>query len=85
MEKRKDKNNYYLYIAEEISSRGTCIRNNYGSIIVKNDEIIATGYTGSPRGRKNCCDLGECRKKRIILLVVLVMKNAEVFIQSKML
>lgn len=64
MEKRKDKNNYYLYIAEEISSRGTCIRNNYGSIIVKNDEIIATGYTGSPRGRKNCCDLGECRRKK---------------------
>lgn len=61
---RIDKVNYYLDIAEEIAKRGTCLRNNYGSIIVKNDEIIATGYTGASRGRKNCCDLGECRRKK---------------------
>jgi dCMP deaminase len=60
---RIDKINYYLDIAEAVVARGTCIRNNYGCIIVKNDEIIATGYTGSPRGRKNCCDLGYCRRK----------------------
>lgn len=61
---RCDKVNYYLDIAEAVSKRGTCIRNNYGSVIVKNDEIISTGYTGAPRGRKNCCDLGECRRKK---------------------
>ncbi len=60
---RRDKNNYYLDIAQTVSERGTCIRNNYGSIIVKNDEIISTGYTGSPRGRKNCNDLGVCKRK----------------------
>lgn len=50
---RRDKDNYYLDIAETVSERGTCIRRNYGSIIVKNDEIISTGYTGAPRGRQN--------------------------------
>ena len=60
---RVDKINYYLDIAEAVSERGTCLRNNYGSVIVKNDEIISTGYTGAPRGRKNCLDLGFCRRK----------------------
>lgn len=60
---RVDKINYYLNIAETVAQRGTCLRNNYGSVIVKNDEIIATGYTGAPRGRKNCIDLGYCRRK----------------------
>ena len=45
--------------------RGTCLRRNYGSIIVKNDEIISTGYTGAPRGRKNCMDLGFCRRQML--------------------
>ncbi len=57
---RRDKNNYYLDIAETVLERGTCLRRNYGSIIVKNDEIISTGYTGAPRGRKNCMDIGQC-------------------------
>lgn len=61
---RVDKINYYLNIAEEVSKRGTCLRNNYGSVIVNNDEVISTGYTGAPRGRKNCSDLGECRRRK---------------------
>lgn len=57
---RRDKNNYYLDIAETVSARGTCLRKAYGAVIVKNDEIISTGYVGAPRGRKNCSDLGYC-------------------------
>lgn len=60
---RVDKTNYYLDIAETVAKRGTCLRKNYGCIIVKNDEIISTGYSGAPRGRKNCIDLGYCVKK----------------------
>lgn len=60
-----DKTNYYLDIAEAVAERGTCLRKNFGCIIVKNDEIIATGYTGAPRGRVNCIDLGYCTKKKI--------------------
>ena len=61
---RVDKINYYLDIAESVAERGTCLRNNYGSIIVKNDEIISTGYTGAPRGRENCIDLGYCTRQK---------------------
>lgn len=59
---RRDKTNYYLDIAAAVLERGTCLRRSYGAIIVKNDEIISTGYTGAPRGRKNCIDLGYCRR-----------------------
>ncbi len=61
---RRDKINYYLDIADTVSRRGTCLRRNYGAIIVQNDEIIATGYSGAPRGRKNCTDLGYCLRER---------------------
>ena len=62
---RIDKINYYLDIAEATLKRGTCIRRNFGAVIVKNDEIISTGYSGAPRGRENCIDLGYCTKKKI--------------------
>ncbi len=62
---RKDKINYYLDIADSILIRGTCLRRNYGCIIVNNDEIISTGYAGAPRGRKNCNDLGFCIREKL--------------------
>ncbi len=62
---RKDKINYYLDIADSISKRGTCTRRNFGAIIVKNDEIISTGYVGAPRGRKNCSDLNCCVREQL--------------------
>ena len=62
---RRDKINYYLDIAQTVAKRGTCIRRNYGSIIVNNDEIISTGYTGAPRCRKNCTDIGFCQREKL--------------------
>ncbi len=62
---RIDKINYYLDIAETVLERGTCLRRNYGAIIVKNDEIISTGYVGAPRMRKNCIDLGYCLRQKM--------------------
>lgn len=62
---RTDKVNYYLDIAETVLERGTCLRRNFGAIIVKNDEIISTGYTGAPRGRKNCLDMGVCIREKL--------------------
>ena len=60
---RISKENYYLDIAETVLERATCLRRVYGAIIVKNDEIIATGYNGAPRGRANCVDLGYCSRE----------------------
>ncbi len=62
---RRDKRNYYLDIAETVAERGTCLRRNYGAIIVNNDEIVSTGYVGAPRGRKNCSDLGSCIRQEL--------------------
>ncbi|MBQ2931324.1 MAG: cytidine deaminase [Clostridia bacterium] len=65
--KRVDKHNYYLDIAETVIERGTCIRRNFGAIIVKNDEIVSTGYTGAPRGRENCCSTGVCIREKLAI------------------
>ena len=62
---RVSKTNYYLDIAETVSERSTCLRKRYGAIIVKNDVIVATGYNGAPRGRKNCVDLGRCIRQEL--------------------
>lgn len=64
VKKRISKINYYLDIAEVVASRGTCLRRNYGSVIVKDDRIVSTGYTGAPRGRKNCSDIGSCIRQK---------------------
>lgn len=63
--KRIDKENYYLDIAETVLERSTCLRRCYGAIIVKNDEIVSTGYNGAPRGRKNCIDMGVCIREKL--------------------
>lgn len=62
---RISKENYYLDIAETVIGRATCLRRCYGAIIVKNDEIISTGYNGAPRGRRNCVDLGRCTREAL--------------------
>ncbi len=62
---RRDKTNYYLDIAETVLGRSTCLRRIFGAIIVKNDEIISTGYNGAPRGRINCCDTGYCIREKL--------------------
>ena len=63
--KRISKENYYLDIAQTVLERATCLRRVYGAIIVKNDEIISTGYNGAPRGRCNCIDLGYCTREKM--------------------
>ncbi len=60
---RISKENYYLDIAQTVLERATCLRRVYGAIIVKNDEIISTGYNGAPRGRRNCVDMGYCTRE----------------------
>lgn len=62
---RISKDEYYLNIAHEVATRGTCLRRNFGSVIVKNDRIVSTGYTGAPHGRKNCIDLKTCKREEL--------------------
>ena len=65
MDNRTNKQNYYLDIADSVLNRATCLRRKYGAIIVRNDEIISTGYNGAPRGRRNCSDIGFCTREHL--------------------
>lgn len=60
---RPSKDEYYLNIAAQVAERGTCLRRHFGAVIVKDDQIISTGYVGAPRGTLNCCDLGRCPRE----------------------
>lgn len=52
--KRPSMDEYYLEIAKAVSSRSTCLKKHYGAVIVKNGEIISTGYNNPPRGEPHC-------------------------------
>ena len=80
---RRDKTNYYLDLAEAVSQRGTCLRKLYGAVIVKNDEVISTGYVGAPRGRQNCSVHAEanaiiCASRRDMIGATLYLVGKEV-------
>ena len=62
---RVSKINYYLDIAQTVATRSTCLRKSFGAIIVKNDNIVSTGYNGAPRGRKNCSDICTCIRDQL--------------------
>ncbi len=64
VKKRPDKDHYYLNIAREVARRSTCLRRWFGAVIVKNDQIISTGYAGAARGAANCSDIGICPRKQ---------------------
>lgn len=64
MVNRPSKKEYYLNIAAEVAKRSTCIRRWFGAVIVKNDQIISTGYVGAPRGSVNCNSLSVCPRQK---------------------
>ena len=62
---RIDIDTYYLNIAKAVSKRSSCLKRQYGCVIVNNREIIATGYNGSPRDEPNCCEKGYCKRLNV--------------------
>ena len=62
---RITKDEYYLEIAKSVAKRSTCLRRQYGAVIIRDDEIVSTGYNGSPRIRPNCSDLKRCERERL--------------------
>lgn len=61
---RPDKDRYYWLIARTVATRSTCLTVEHGAIIVRDDQIISTGYVGAPRGVKDCLDLGFCIRRQ---------------------
>lgn len=64
IKKRISKDQYYLNIAREVSLRSSCLMISFGCIIVKDDQIISTGYTGAPRKTMDCLELGYCIRRK---------------------
>ena len=52
--KRPSIDEYYLEIAKAVSLRSTCLKKHYGCVIVKNGEVVSTGYNGNVRGESHC-------------------------------
>lgn len=65
MEQRPTKDQYYLGIAREVAKRSTCYRNMFGALIVRDDQIISTGYVGAPRQTKDCFQHGFCLRDKL--------------------
>jgi len=49
---------YFLNIARLVSTRSTCLRRKVGAVVVKNKQILATGYNGAPTGITHCDEVG---------------------------
>lgn len=62
---RPEKDQYYLDIARVVSTRSTCLKVLMGAIIVKEDQIIATGYVGSPRQTKSSIEHNFCLRQQL--------------------
>lgn len=65
MPERISKDEYYMNIAREVAERSTCFRARHGTVIVKDDQIISTGYVGAPRKTKDCFERNNCLRKEM--------------------
>ncbi len=56
---------YFMSMAKLAGKRSTCLRRQIGAVIVKDNQILATGYNGAPKGIPNCCDTNKCIRKEL--------------------
>ncbi len=62
---RPSKDEYYLGIARSVAQRSNCLSAMVGAIIVREDQIVATGYSGAPRKVRDCMELGYCIRRKL--------------------
>ena len=63
MEKRPSWQQYFMQMAFLASTRSTCLRRQVGAVLVKDNQILSTGYNGSPKGVRHCSEVGCLREK----------------------
>ena len=56
---------YFMEMAELAGKRSTCNRRHVGAVIVKDNQVLATGYNGAPKGLANCYEMGECIRQKL--------------------
>jgi dCMP deaminase len=54
---------YFINIAKLVSSRSTCLRRDVGAVVVKNKQVLTTGYNGAPAGVRHCDEVGCMREE----------------------
>lgn len=54
---------YFMEIARLVASRSTCLRRQVGAVMVKDKNILATGYNGTPTGIRHCAEVGCLRQQ----------------------
>lgn len=60
---RPDWDSYFLTIANVVATRSTCLRRHVGAVIVRDRQIVSTGYNGAPKGVRHCAEVGCLRSK----------------------
>lgn len=61
--RRPNWDTYFMNIADVVATRASCIKRQVGSVITKNEQILATGYNGAPRGLKHAAEVGCLREQ----------------------
>jgi len=74
---------YYMKMANIVKDRGTCPRAKVGCVIVKDKQVVATGYNGAPRGMPHCDDVGCLLVNDHCIRVTHAEMNAMVFAGEK--
>ena len=64
MTKRPGWDEYFLNIAQVVATRSSCLRRQVGAVIVRNKDIISTGYNGAPANQKSSLDIGWCYRDK---------------------
>ncbi len=62
---RPSKDQYYLDLAKSVSQRSTCTKVLLGAVIIRDDQVVATGYVGAPRGTKSSQEHGSCLRREM--------------------
>ncbi len=65
MSKRPTWDEYFMEMAELAAKRSTCLRRQVGAVIVKDKQVISTGYNGAPKGLKHCAQIGGCLREQL--------------------
>jgi len=65
MDTRPSKDEYYLDLAKSVCRRSTCTKVEIGAVIIREDQVVATGYCGAPRGTKSSLEHGFCLRKKL--------------------
>lgn len=63
--KKLTKDEYYMNIAREVSRKSKCFRNTIGAVIVRDDQVVATGYLGAPRKTMDSFEHGFCLRTKL--------------------